>query len=122
MRIAKFGEYPGVVKIRNIDSFPTFSFFSFFLYPCCLLSLLCSYFFIHYVCSKVSHYFSNSVCSIYSFSKLLFLLEFVSIRIQKEDIEVEGSQMTENHEKLTKRKIGSFRMNTQCIKQKEGIL
>lgn len=37
--IAKFGEYPGAVKIRHVDYFPTFSFFSFFLYPCCLLSL-----------------------------------------------------------------------------------
>lgn len=40
---AECGEYLGAVKIRTVDSFPVFSFFSRSLYPCCFLFLLCSY-------------------------------------------------------------------------------
>ena len=36
-------EYLGAVKIRTVDSFPIFSFFSCSLYPCCFPFLLCSY-------------------------------------------------------------------------------
>lgn len=81
---AKFGGTQGL--LRNTDHCFTFSFFSFFIlifavsFPLYVFLSLS----IKSVLRFLTIYFCNSLSSVYSFLELLFLLDFVSIGIQKE--------------------------------------